>query len=61
MKVRVDLELTEDELRALAGRAYGLGWMREEPRKRWTPSEYKEAARIVVSNLVSEELKKIVR
>jgi hypothetical protein len=54
MKVRIELELTEVEALALAGRAYSFGWKREEPRKRWREPELKEAARAAVQGMVKE-------
>ncbi len=54
--VRVTLEVTVRQLDKLTQVASQHGWMREEPRKRWTVSEQKEAARYAVEALVREVL-----
>lgn len=51
-KLITKLELSETELRCLAGMAYNYGWMREEPRKAWTTNEYKEAARFASAHIL---------
>jgi len=51
-KLRVDLQLTDAQLRELAGASYGHGFTRVEPRKAWSTQEYKEAARATVTGLV---------
>jgi hypothetical protein len=58
MIVRVDIEITNSEGLSLAGTAYRFGYQREEPRKRWSSQELKEATRYAVQGLVKEELEK---
>ena len=56
MILRIDLQLTGDDVVILAGRA--RGYFREEPRKAWKEDEYKEAARLRVEQIVRDELLK---
>ena len=53
-RIAPSVELTDHELRKLAGLAYRFGWQRENPQKTWTPAEYKEAARFAVQHLVRQ-------
>lgn len=56
MRVQVVIEVTEAEAVRLADEAYRHGWMREEPRKRWSERELKEALRFAVPHIVREKL-----
>jgi hypothetical protein len=55
-KLATKLDLTEVELRSLAGWAYHYGYMREDPRKAWTTREYKEAARFACAHIIMEKI-----
>jgi len=52
----VKFELTRDKLMKLENEAVKNGFMREDPRKRWTMREVKEAARWEVMRMVKEKL-----
>lgn len=52
-RIRVDFTLSKNEMLLLAGDAYKFGFMREEPRKRWTNAEYKEAARWAIEGIIA--------
>lgn len=54
MNIRIDIELTEDELRHLAYSADN--YKRENPRVRWSVNEYKEAARMRVVQLAKSDI-----
>lgn len=53
MKLRVEIEVTEAELKTLAGAACRL---REDPRRGWSSREYKVEARWCVLQLVEKFL-----
>ena len=57
MNVQVKLEeLTKDEIQDLVSFANSAGWKRENPRKKWTEPEQKEAIRYAVRKLVHDHL-----
>lgn len=52
MKLRVTVELTQEQLERLAGWATACGnYSRENPRLRWKQREYQEAARARIAQL----------
>lgn len=53
MKIRVEIEITEDQLKILAGES---GILREEPRKSWDMPEYKEHARYAIQRITGDWL-----
>lgn len=56
MKIRLDLEVDEPQVQKLIQTAYLTGWSREEPRKRWTEKEKKEAARYGLQSIIEREI-----
>lgn len=52
-KLRVDIEVTEDQIKELARKSHLL---RVVPRKPWSADEYKEHARFAVQRLVDVHL-----
>lgn len=57
MRVRLDIELTDEEVARLQRKAILHGYSRENPRKAWTDKEKKEAARYGIEALVRDYLR----
>lgn len=54
-KVRVDLEVPEGDVAAVAGYAtVYCGYRRENPRKPWSAKEYKEAIKAIAQKAVAD-------
>ena len=54
MKLQITLDIDERELKAISGMA--RGYLREDPRKRWTMKEYKESARMAIEQMIAIRL-----
>lgn len=54
--ISVNLELNDSEMKILVRKAVIGNFYREDPRKRWSDKERKDAARFAIRNLVNEYL-----
>ena len=54
MKLRLDIDLTENEIKELSNKP--RGYLREYPQNKWKMSEYKEAAKLAMEQLIKEFL-----
>lgn len=52
--IRVEINLTEFEMKVLSGMT--VGYLRANPRLRWTMREYKEHARVAAAQIVRAAL-----
>lgn len=52
-KIRVDIEVTENELRELAYKARAF---RDDPRKSWSKKEFRQFAAIAVQQMIGDWL-----
>jgi hypothetical protein len=57
--LQVSLDLSDEQIKKLAYKA--RGYLREDPCKRWSTKEYREAARVAVMQMVAEEFDRDVR
>lgn len=57
MRIRVTIELSEEQVYLLAYK--NIRYQREDPRKRWSKSEYKESAKDFIAKMVYAKLTKI--
>jgi hypothetical protein len=52
MKLRVDIEIDDNDVQKFIQLAYRSGWLREDPRRAWSVTEHKEAVRYGIEHLV---------
>lgn len=60
LRVQCVIDLTDAEQQVMINHAIRYGFLREDPRKRWTERERKAAIRLAVYRLVGELLAKKV-
>jgi hypothetical protein len=61
MKIRIEIELTDERLWALITASAIYGYRREEPRRRWSLKERGEAARYGAEAIIEAYLKSRVK
>lgn len=56
-RLRVELPFTPEQISVLVGIAIHHGYTRVEPRRRWSDSEVRDAARYAMERIISTKLK----